>query len=253
MQRINLFIRPQSESERVGMMAPIGLLQLHPVPLKLLLCREIGQAQSRPFRAEAQQHAHKTLQPRMLAQQAPIDPRDLVILTVRIVVALLRAPEFISGQQHGRALRKQQQRDRVFHRTGAHSLHLGVGSRALHAVVAAIARRVAISVVLAVSVIVALIVGDQVIERESVVAGHIVNAALRPVPEKDARAALKPVGQSRHHARVSAHKAAHIVAKAVIPLQPAAAGKPAELMQPDGVPRLRDDFGLGKQHIIFDF
>ena len=36
-------------------------------------------------------------------QKAPVQPGDLVVLTVRIVVALLRIAEFVSGQEHGGA------------------------------------------------------------------------------------------------------------------------------------------------------
>jgi len=37
--------------------------------------------------------------------QVPVDPGQLVILTVGVVVAVLRSPELVAGRQHGHAVR----------------------------------------------------------------------------------------------------------------------------------------------------
>src|SRR5438067_2968767 len=45
---------------------------------------------------------------RMLANPVPVEPAELVVLTVRIVVPALRAQAFVSPEHHGRAKRKEQ-------------------------------------------------------------------------------------------------------------------------------------------------
>src|SRR5690606_30599740 len=40
--------------------------------------------------------------------QLPVDPGNLVVLAVGVVVAMLRASQLIAGQQHGYALREQE-------------------------------------------------------------------------------------------------------------------------------------------------
>ena len=43
----------------------------------------------------------------------PIDPTDLVVLTIGVVVSVLRSPEFVAGGEHRRALREQERRQEV--------------------------------------------------------------------------------------------------------------------------------------------
>src|ERR1700749_4330168 len=48
-----------------------------------------------------------------LPTDIPVEPTDLIVLAIRIVVALLRAPEFIAGQEHRGALGKQERRQKI--------------------------------------------------------------------------------------------------------------------------------------------
>ena len=45
--------------------------------------------------------------------QMPIDPAQLVVLAIGVVVAVLRAPHFIAGREHRHALRKQERRQQI--------------------------------------------------------------------------------------------------------------------------------------------
>ena len=49
----------------------------------------------------------------------PVDPADLVVLAVGVVVALLRAIQLVAGQQHGHALREEQRGQQVAHLAAA--------------------------------------------------------------------------------------------------------------------------------------
>src|SRR5262245_34648292 len=50
----------------------------------------------------------------VLLEQRPVEPADLVVLAVRIVVATLRAANLITHQQHWRADGEQSQGKKVF-------------------------------------------------------------------------------------------------------------------------------------------
>ena len=49
----------------------------------------------------------------LLVVQVPVDPRQLVVLAVRVVVALLRAAEFVAVGDHRHALGEDQRREEV--------------------------------------------------------------------------------------------------------------------------------------------
>src|ERR1700740_240986 len=49
----------------------------------------------------------------MALDGGPVDPAHLVVLTIRIVVAVLRVSELIPGKQHRRSLRKEQRRQEI--------------------------------------------------------------------------------------------------------------------------------------------
>src|SRR5215470_14070373 len=51
----------------------------------------------------------------MRIEEAPIDPTNFIVLTVGVVVATLRAPELIPGQNHGGAGGEQENGRKVPH------------------------------------------------------------------------------------------------------------------------------------------
>ena len=51
----------------------------------------------------ADQGLHESMQVAVSLQQCPVEPVDLVVLAVRIVVPALRPPDLIAHQQHRRA------------------------------------------------------------------------------------------------------------------------------------------------------
>src|SRR5690606_24391270 len=75
--------------------------------------QEAAPAQDRIVMAQADQIAGEVHQLTLILIQIPVDPAQLVILTVDVVVALLSAGELVSSQQHGRALGKQQRGQQI--------------------------------------------------------------------------------------------------------------------------------------------
>ena len=61
----------------------------------------------------------------------PVDPRQRVVLRVRVVVAALRASELVAHREHRRAARQQQRREQVADVAAARRADRGVGRRRL--------------------------------------------------------------------------------------------------------------------------
>ena len=64
------------------------------------------QVQGRVLPPQAEHAPRELIQPTLLVVPLPVDPADLVVLTVGVVVSVLRAPEFVAREQHWQPLRK---------------------------------------------------------------------------------------------------------------------------------------------------
>ena len=108
----------------------------------------------------------------------PIEPAQLAVLAVCVVIAVLGSPDLVAAEEHGHALGEEQGREHVpFHAVpGTLDPHLVRGS--LDAPVRAVVCVRAVVVLLGVGLIVPLLVADQVGEREAVVAGYEVDAGI---------------------------------------------------------------------------
>ena len=82
----------------VGVGGPVGLVELHPMPDYLRLLEELVQSQSGvipgnvALQAGRDQTPDKPEQAGMFIDKVPVEPADLVVLTVGVVVALLCPP-----------------------------------------------------------------------------------------------------------------------------------------------------------------
>ena len=104
------------------------------------------------------------------------DPADVAVLAVGVVVALLGATELVAGQQHWRALAEQQRGQHIADLPGADTLDFGIVGRALDAAVPGPVVGRAVVVVFAVRVVVLLVVGNAVVQREAIMSGDEVDA-----------------------------------------------------------------------------
>src|SRR5215510_13654840 len=112
----------------------------------------------------------------MRLEEAPIDPTELIVLTVSVVVATLCAPELIPGQNHGGASGEQENGRKVPHLPLPQLDDLRSLGRPLIAAVPAQVLMTTVGVPLAVGLVVLTVVSDQISEREAVVAGDEVQA-----------------------------------------------------------------------------
>ena len=106
----------------------------------------------------------------------PVEPRDRIVLAIRIVVAALRAPGFVAGLQHRHALRQQQGAEQVALLFFAQRDDRGIVGLALDAAVPREIVVVAVAVALAVRFVVLVVIGDEIVQREAVVRGHEIHA-----------------------------------------------------------------------------
>ncbi len=113
---------------------------------------------------------------------------------------------------------------------------------------------VAVAVVLAVGLVVLLVVGNQVLQREAVVRGDEVDAGMRPParPSVQVLRAGEALRQVAHHAIVALPVAAHAVAEAVVPLGPAVGEVADAVAAVAEVPGLRDQLHAVERRVLAD-
>ena len=105
----------------------------------------------------------------------PIEPGDLVVLAVGVVVAALGASELVAAEQHRNALGEQQGRHQVAALTSPQRHDVGVVGGTLDSVVPRAVVRLAVVAVLAVGLVVLVVVRHEVAQGEPVVGGDEVD------------------------------------------------------------------------------
>src|SRR4051794_5847957 len=111
-----------------------------------------------------------------LPDPGPVDPRDLVVLAIGVVVAALGSADLVACQQHGGALGKQQRGQEVAALACAKGEDVGGVRGTFDAVIPTVVAGVAVAVALAVGLVVLVIVRDQIVQREAVMGGDEIDA-----------------------------------------------------------------------------
>src|SRR5208283_1676556 len=176
----------------------------------------------------------------------PIQPADFVVLVIRVVVSELCVQEFVTSPKHRDAVREHEEAEEVLSLFPAKCQNLLW--RALVSFVSAVPTVIRVHTVLIVMTVfpvVFLIVRNQVVEREAVVAIDIVDGlegmiGMLAAVRKQVIAAVDTTHKVWDHPRVASDKSADIVAITRVPLQPSRAGKSASKLIAADVPRLRD-------------
>ena len=111
--------------------------------------------------------------------ELPIEPTYFVVLAIGIVVAILRMAEFVTAANHWHALRQHYRRDESSHLAFSQGGDLWILRRPFLATIPTQIVAVAIAIVVFVSFVVLVVVADQIIETESVVRRHKIDARIR--------------------------------------------------------------------------
>ena len=189
----------------------------------------------------------------VLLGQRPVDPTDRVVLAPGVVIAPLGAEELVAAQDHRHALREQQGGDEVAGLAAAQCQDLGVSRRPLDAAVPAPVGVGAVTIALAVGLVVLLVVGDEVGQRKAVVAGDEVDRVQRATAVVEVGAAAQPGRQlprscPGRRARSGGRR------RGTGRSSPTSAGRRgrSDLVEARGVPRLGDQLGVGQQAVLGD-
>jgi hypothetical protein len=190
----------------------------------------------------------------LLRGEIPVEPRQVVVLAVRVVVSVLGVAEFVACKDHGHALREHHRRDDVSLLPLAEREDLGIVGRPLGAAVPAFVVIRSIAVPLAVRVVVLLIVAYQILQVEAVVAGHEVDAGVRfPAAVRvEVAAPAKPGRKFRHDATVPFPEPPYRVAVLAVPLRPQHRKVPDLIPALAEVPRLGDQLHLRDDRVLVD-
>ena len=213
-----------------------------------------GPSEIRAPRAQLEHQAHEAAHVGVPREAAPVEPARFVVLAVGIVVAALRAPDFVAHEKQRRADGEQRERDEVLHLAVAQALDRDVVARPFHAAVPAQIEVVPVAVAFAVRLVVLAIVRHEIVQREAVVAGYEVDALLRLalLMAVEVRAAEQAPRKAPRGRGVALHEAAHVVPEAAVPLFPVVADERAELIEAGRVPGLGDQLRAGEHRIGFD-
>ncbi len=162
--------------------------------------------------------------------------------------------DLVAREQHRRAHRKQGEREEVLHLAVAQPLDRRIVGRALDAAVPAAVVVGAVAIPLPVRLVVLDVVGDEVVQREAVVAGDEVDAllGLAALVLVHVRAADQPAGERADRPVVALEEAAHVVAEPAVPFLPALAGEAPDLVEAGRVPGFRDQLDVREHRVRLD-
>ena len=114
----------------------------------------------------------------ILLQIIPVEPGDLVVLTIGVIVALLRVAHLVAREYHRDTLTHHQQCDGVLHLAVAQGIDVSVVCRTFIATVPTIIMVLTITVIFAIGFVVLLVVRHEVHQCETVVCRNEVHAGL---------------------------------------------------------------------------
>ena len=152
----------------------------------------------------------------------PVDPGQRVVLAVGVVVAILSAAEFITAEQHRHALGEEEGGQQVAFLPLPERQYRWVLRGAFDPAVPGPVVIAAVTVVLAVGLVVLGVVRDQVVQGESVVGGDEVDGGKGPPAAGliQVTGTSQPGGELPDGAGSAAPKVPDSVAVAAVPLSP---------------------------------
>src|SRR5208337_4549734 len=154
--------------------------------------------------------------------QVPVQPGELVVLAIGVIVPLLGVPDLVAGQEHGDALGEHQRDHEIALLALAKFENDRVVGRSLGSAVPAIVAARAVAVLLAVGLVMLVVVRDKVFEREAVVAGDEVDAGGWGAPGLlvEVARAGQAGGELGDRTAVALPEPPHVVAVLAVPLGP---------------------------------
>src|ERR1700761_6764925 len=114
----------------------------------------------------------------MLFEQVPVQPAGLVVLTPGVIISALCAPHFVAHRDHRKTQGDHRDGEKILDETVAKRFDCRIIRWPFRAPVVAAIVIGSIASLFPVLLVVLLAVGDEVVERESVMAGYKVHTLL---------------------------------------------------------------------------
>ena len=111
-------------------------------------------------------------------EETPVQPRDQVILTIRVIISITCVCEFITGEEHWSSTATKQNGTCIFHQSFAKHQNSGIICFAFYATVPAVIVVSSVSVPPTVGFIMLLVITVQIIKRESIMTGEKVDGSI---------------------------------------------------------------------------
>src|SRR5581483_12372845 len=131
-----------------------------------------------PIQPPLDEQSHKPQEVGVLRNQVPVKPARLVVLTVGIIVAALAAHHLIAHNKHRNSGRQQHSTEEVLRLPVPQSLDCRIVRRTLDTAVPASVVAGPVPVALPILFVVLVVVRDEVVERETVVARREIDTLL---------------------------------------------------------------------------
>jgi hypothetical protein len=184
----------------------------------------------------------------------PVKPVNLVVLVVGIVVPELRAVHLVSAQKHRNPVGQQQGGQEVALLASAQRLYSPVFGRPLDAAVPRAVVPEPVSVVLAVGLVMLVVIGDQVAQGKTVVAGDEVDRGKRApaVLLVQITGPGQPDGEFAQPGLSAAPEIPDPVSVLAVPFGPQRREVPDLVAALAHVPRFGDELDLRHDRILLD-
>src|SRR5207248_892257 len=130
--------------------------------------KKLRSPEHRMFPAQPNQFFGKAEELLLFLIAIPVEPADLVVLTIGVVIPCLSPPKFITAQDHRRALRHEQRSQKIPALPSPQRIDLRVVGRPFRAAVPRLIVIVAVLAVLPVRFVVLLVIANEVSQSEPV-------------------------------------------------------------------------------------
>src|SRR4029450_3109563 len=112
----------------------------------------------------------------LLSVTLPVEPADLVVLAISVVIAVLSPAPLISAAKHRHALGQKQRRQKIPALPVAQGVYLRIIGGSFHAAIPRLIIVITVAIVVAVQLVVFFIVANQISQRKSVMRNDEVDA-----------------------------------------------------------------------------
>ena len=182
----------------------------------------------------------------------PVQPRNLIVLTVGIVIAELGIQKLIAGKEHRRSAAAHQHGKGIHCQPPAQRENPFICRIPFRTAVPAAIIVTSIRIAPAVGLIMLFVVGIQIPKSKAVMTGQEIHGRIVPSPFRiiDILGTGNSARSNLPHAKIPFQEIAHIIPISAIPFRPAApGGETAHLIEAARIPRLGDQLHIPQDRI----